>query len=162
MKIAVFSNYCGSEQGARHNVNYNQVGTYPHFFFTNNGVVGHNIQRAGWTLRLLPYLLSDNAEISCMQAKEQKIRPHLVSELMEFDFLVFRDAKMTGLDFTKLPEIIQKMQERDMHSAFPVHPRNVVAEACESMFQPRYANQRHLISNYIVQELDAGGRARMP
>lgn len=163
MKIAVYSNYCGNETNSRHNINTNRVDTYPHFFYTNNAVVGHQMQCAGWKYISLPTPLSDSTEVSCMQAKEQKCRPHLLPELQEFDFVVFRDAKMIGLDFPKLPGIIDKMRERDWWSAFPVHARNVVAEACESMFQPRYANQRGQICAYIAEELtDAGALARMP
>lgn len=163
MKIAVYSNYCGSESNAIRNVNYNQTGgMYPHYFYTNNSVVGAKMQGAGWIYRNLDTPLSDNADISCMQAKEQKIRPHLLDDLKDYDFVVFRDAKMTGLDFKQLPRIIQLMRDRCLHSAFPVHARSAVAEACESMFQPRYAAQRGQICAYICEELARGRLARMP
>jgi len=162
MKIAIYSNYCGSDNGLRTNVNTNRVNTYPHFFYTNNGVAAMQMQGAGWTPIVLPIPVHDDPVISCMQAKEQKCRPHLLKELQEFDFVVFRDAKMHGLDFPKLPGIIAQMQKREFHSAFPVHARNVVAEACESMFQPRYANQRAQICAYIGDSLRRGYRASMP
>jgi hypothetical protein len=162
MKIAIYSNYCGADAGARANVNYNRVNGYEHFFYTNNGVVAAQMQGVGWNVRNLDVPVTNDQVVSCMQAKEQKCRPHLLPDLQNYDFVVFRDAKMTGLDFAQLPKIIRLMQERGLHSAFPVHRRNVVAEACESMFQPRYAGQRQQITDYICEELERGHRARMP
>ncbi len=161
MKIAVYSNYCGSDTGAKANVNFEPAShLYPHFFYTNNGLVGDRL--IGWAVRAIDVPQVNDPVVSCMQAKEQKIRPHLLADLKEFDFVVFRDAKMPRLDLGRLPGYIAKMRERNMYAAFPVHPRNVIAEACESMFQARYFGQRGQISKYITEELAGGGRAQMP
>lgn len=160
MKIAVYSNYCGNERNAHANVNGNMVGTYPHFFYTNNGIIASRMQDSGWQPRILNVPVSDSSDESCMQAKEAKII--VPEELREFDIVVFRDAKMGGLDLAQLPGIIDKMRSRGMWAAFPVHARGANAEYDCSMGQLRYKVQAARIRRYMDEEFAKGGRDVMP
>jgi hypothetical protein len=157
MKVAVYSNFYGADNLVHGNVNFNRVDpAIPHYFFTNNQVAGHKCVAAGWTV--IPALTpasGDPAE-SNMQCKEEKVRPHLIARLQEYDFLVYRDAKLTGLDFGMLPRIIEKMKAGGYCAALPVHGRGVVDEVVESMFQKRYLLERQRIVNYVNEELRAG------
>ena len=97
-----------------------------------------------------------------MQAKGPKVQPWLHGVLKDYDFTIFRDDKMIGVDFRMLPQIIERMQQRGLYAAYPVHPRDVIAEMADSMPQPRYYAQRERITKFVAEELEKGFKPRMP
>jgi hypothetical protein len=162
MKIAVYSNFYGSDAVSSANVNAKAVQRdYPHFFFTNNGTVAQRMTRAGWTVVQTPEAISGDPMIGNIQSKAVKVRPWTQNALDGYDILIYRDAKMQGLDFSMLPKILERMKAKNCWAAYVVHPRGVVAEVAESMMQPRYAQARGVISNYVEDQLEAGWAARM-
>ncbi len=156
MKVAVYSNFYGADNLAVPNVNMGRVSGYPHYFFTNNGVVAHKMGAVGWHVVQTAHEVSGDPAVSNMQAKEVKVQPHLYPLLGEYDWLVYRDAKLAGLDFGMLPKIIDKLSKSNCCAALPVHGRGVVDEVVESMFQKRYLNDRQRIVQYVNEELLAG------
>lgn len=156
MKIAVYSNFYGGDHLINGNFNPVVAHTYPHFFYTNNAVAHHKAQGAGWTAISVPTPVSADPAVSNMQCKLEKVMPHILPELRGFDILIYRDAKMKGLDFAMLPKIISRMQAINAVAAFVVHPRCVIDEVVESMFQPRYLKDRSRIVGYVNEELAAG------
>lgn len=162
MKLAVYSNFYGSDALASANVNFKPVQSeHPHYFFTNNGTVAQRMGQAGWRVTQTAEGVSSDAMVSNIQSKVVKVQPWTQPILDGHDVLIYRDAKMVGLDFSMLPKILRKLKEKDAWAAFVVHPRGVVGEVGESMFQPRYGNNRIAICNYVEDELAVGWAARM-
>lgn len=163
MKIAVYSNFYGGDHLVGANTNTTPVGNlYPHFFYTNNALAHHRASVAGWTAVSVPTPVSHDNAVSNMQCKQEKVLPHLIPELRAYDILIYRDAKMKGLDFSMLPKILARLEETDSCAAFVVHPRGVIDEVVESMFQPRYLKDRQRIVSYVEEELAAGWSAKLP
>ena len=157
MKIAVYSNFYGADALITANVNMSRVNpVYPHYFFTNNAVAAHRMTSVGWHAVQTHEEVSSDPAVSNMQAKHVKVLPHKYEVLREYEFLVYRDAKLAGLDFAMLPRIIAKLVEKSIPAALPVHGRGVVDEVVESMFQRRYLAERQRIVNYVNEELLAG------
>jgi len=155
MKIAVYSVFCGATPNATFSgAKVDPV--FPHYFFTNNSAVAKRAEAAGWKAQLMPLPVTADGTESCMQAKGPKVQPWLYHPLENYDYTIFRDDKMIGVDFRLLPGIIAKMHEHGRYAAYPVHPRNVVEEILDSMPQPRYYAQRRQIARFVAEKWALG------
>lgn len=155
--LAIYSTYCGTT----HNKTFNPNPVddrYPHFFISNNREILEQASSASWIPIFLNLEISDNPIISAHQAKIAKAIPHKIPQIANFDYLFYRDDKIT-LDVGRMIEFVSIQRKTDSPVAVRKHPflpQNVLHEFGEAMRQPRYKAQWVQSAKYITDEVKEG------
>lgn len=155
--FAIYSTFCGSSKNRTFNA-APVTSDYPHLFISNNQEVLSDAARMGWTPLFLEAQVSDDPVVSAHQAKIAKSIPHIISQVDDFRFTLYKDDKIT-LDVDKIAQFIPEFEERNSPLAVRRHPflsRNILFEFGEAMLQPRYKSQMAQTVDYIGQELSDG------
>jgi hypothetical protein len=157
MSLAVYSTYCGVTGSSTFNpqpVN----SSYPHFFISNNQEVLSEASKVGYIPVFLQVDVSDNPVLSAYQAKFAKVLPHLIKPLAEYDFLFYKDDKIS-FNANKIDGWVKNLVESESSISIRSHPflsGNILYEFGEAMLQPRYKSQWKMTVEYITEEIKNG------
>lgn len=159
MSLAVYSTYCGTM--GNKTFNPQPIGSiYPHFFISNNEEVLSEASKAGYAPILLQMEVSDNPILSAYQAKIAKVIPHLIEPLSKYDFLFYKDDKIS-INTNNIDNWVKKLTDSGSSTSIRPHPfltGNILYEFGEAMLQPRYKSQWQQTVTYITEELNNGAQ----
>lgn len=155
--IAIYSVFCGNSE----NKTFKAVPVdprFPHFFISNNREVLTEASAIGWMPVFVDLEISDNPVVSATQSKIAKANPRTVRELLDFDFLCYKDDKRL-LNMDGLADCASLLKEAEAAIGIRPHPfldDNILFEFGESMKQPRYKSQWEMMVRYITEETEKG------
>ena len=159
LNLAVISAYCGNTS----NATFNKIqikSNYPHFFASNNEEVLAMAVKANYIPIYLDLEISDCPILSCYQAKAPKVIPHTFKELKKYDYLFWKDDKIS-INTYRMPEFVRLLDKDNSCMAVRAHYflfGNILFELTEAMHQERYRQQRHKYIEYITEEIRKGGK----
>ena len=156
-KFAVYSTFCGATNNATLN-SENINSEYPHYFLSNNKEVLIIVKQLGWIPVYLDLEVSEDLVYSSHQSKLPKALPHLFPDLNEFDYLLYKDDKIS-LNIKEVAIFINHLKSSNSSIAVRSHPflkDNILFEFGEAMLQNRYKSQWANTVNYITKRLSEG------
>jgi hypothetical protein len=159
MDLAFYSTYCGSTENKTFNPQPVES-AYPYFFISNNEEVLSDSAKVGYSPIFLQMEVTSNPDMSAYQAKVAKVLPHLIDPLMEYDFLLYKDDKIS-ISAEKIENSVRMLMDSDSSTSIRPHPflsGNILYEFGESMLQTRYKSQWHKTVTYITEELKNGAQ----
>ena len=157
LNLAVISSYCGTTS----NATFNQIpikSSYPHYFASNNDEVLALAVKANYIPIYLDLEISECPILSCYQAKALKIIPHTFNELEKYNYLFWRDDKIS-INLSRMHEFVRLVDKDNSSMALRSHDflhGNVLFELTEAMDQERYRRQRHKYIAYVTEEVRKG------
>jgi hypothetical protein len=157
MDLAFYSTYCGSTENKTFNPQPVES-AYPYFFISNNEEVLSESAKVGYSPIFLKMEVTSNPVLSAYQAKVAKVLPHLIEPLTKFDFLFYKDDKIS-INEEKIENSVRTLIETDSSTSIRPHPfmsGNILYEFGEAMLQTRYKLQWHQTVAYITEELKNG------
>lgn len=155
--FSVYSTFCGSSKNKTFNPTP-VLSDYPHLFLSNNQDVLSDAARMGWTPLFLEAQVSDDPILSVHQAKIAKAIPHIISQIDDFRFTLYKDDKI-NVDIDKIARFLPEFEATNSPLAARPHPflaGNVLHEFGEAMLQPRYKSQMGQTVEYMMTELSNG------
>jgi len=163
LNLAVISAYCGTTKNATFNAcPVNSI--YPHYFASNNEDVLAYAVKLGYIPIYLDVEISTDPILSCYQAKAPKVIPHTFTSLADYDYLLWKDDKIS-INTSRIYDYIMLMNENNSAMAVRPHPflcGNILFEFAEAMQQDRYSRQRHKYIAYLTDEFQRGARLSCP
>jgi len=155
--VAVYTTYCGSLINKTFNPSKVSA-KYAHYFVSNNENVLMEASQLGWIPIYIDLQVSEDPILSSYQAKIAKALPHLIPQLNDYDFTLYRDDKI-NVSLDELDNFIIEFVKNNSSLAVRPHPflsGNILFEFGEAMLQSRYKSEWTKTVKYITEKVKNG------